>query len=164
MARHINYLRRPRLAQHFQELGPTSFARRIQQNRCRLAPELPQALRQYFLRRARHEFAIPPPARRPPSAPVPPPARLPRAPPPSPPPPPPATNSPFLRPRADAFRRAARIANWSNSTPTNDSTRSPSSMLKKPTPQYTSTRCRVPLAPNRSRATSTSFGSRKKLF
>src|ERR1700722_19078634 len=62
------------------------------------------------------------------------------------------------------FLRAELIARRSYSTPTNDSTKSASSIPKKPTPQYKSTRLVAPLDFRKSRTVSTSFGSRKKLF
>src|SRR5579859_8139114 len=75
-----------------------------------------------------------------------------------------ATNSPLLILRAAALRRADLIARRSYSTPTNDSIASASSIPKKPTPQYKSTKCRAPPAETNLRTVSTSFGNRKKLF
>src|SRR5580704_17582473 len=73
-------------------------------------------------------------------------------------------NSPLLILRLARFRCADLIANRSYSTPTNDSTKSASSIPKNPTPQYKSTRCLAPPSRKNPRTVSTSFGSRKKLF
>src|SRR3984957_3002331 len=73
-------------------------------------------------------------------------------------------NSPLEIFLVATFFRADLIASWSYSTPTNDSTKSASSIPKNPTPQYKSTRCFAPPSRKNPRTVSTSFGSRKKLF
>src|SRR5665213_4063926 len=54
-------------------------------------------------------------------------------------------NSPLEIFLVATFLRADLIASCSYSTPTNDSTKSASSIPKNPTPQYKSTKCLTPL-------------------